>query len=104
MPQIPHFSFLGVLRAYIYGEGVLKSKSNIIISDLDMSFSVSHHNVPHKCSFICLPNTSQFQLSCLQMEKWNQGEVRHGFIKMSLIFLFAKTVKERPFLTPGLLV
>lgn len=31
--------------------------------------------------------------------KWRNGikEVRHGFIKMSLIFLFAKTVKERGF-------
>lgn len=36
---LPNTSFLvsrSVTEAYIYGEGVLKSKSNIIISDLDI--------------------------------------------------------------------
>ena len=60
------------MEEYVRGEGVHKSKSSTVISDFDIEF-FSFHNVPRKCSFICLPNTSHVQLSCLQMEKGNQG-------------------------------
>lgn len=89
---LPNTSFLvsrSVAEAYI----MVKVFSNLrahYYFRLGYRLSVSHHNVPHKCSFICLPNTSQFQLSCPCVDRLGGGMV----YKNVPIFLFAKTVKE----------